>query len=71
MAMASIDLEAMDSLVTAMNTAASDLRGKRGDLAGILGGVSLDTSRPYPLETAAGWADEQVPGLRRRRTFCR
>ena len=66
MAMASIDLEAMDSLVTTMNTAASDLRGKRGDLAGILGGVSLDTSRPYPLETAAGWVDDQVPGLRRR-----
>jgi hypothetical protein len=66
MAMASIDIEAMESLVSTMNTAASDLRGKKGDLVGILSGVSLDTSRPWPLETAAGWVDDQVPGLRRR-----
>lgn len=66
MAEAYIDIEAMESLVTTMNTAASDLRGKKGDLVGILSGVSLDTSRPWPLETAAAWVDAQVPGLRRR-----
>ncbi len=66
MAMAAIDLEAMESLVTTMGTAASDLRGVKSDLAGILGGVSLDTSPPRPLETAASWVEGQVPGLRRR-----
>jgi hypothetical protein len=66
MAMAAIDLEAMESLVTTMGTAASDLRGVKSDLAGILGGVSLDTSPPQPLETAASWVESQVPGLRRR-----
>jgi hypothetical protein len=66
MAMASIDLDAMKSLVTTMGTAATDLRGVKSDLAGTLGGVSLDTSPPYPLETAASWVDGQVPGLRRR-----
>ena len=63
---ATIDLEAMQSLVDTMNTAATDLRGTRSDLAGILSGVSLDTSPPYPLETAASWVEGQVPGLRRR-----
>ncbi len=61
-----IDLEAMQSLVTTMGTAATDLRGVKADLAGILGGVSLDTSPPQPLETAASWVESQVPGLRRR-----
>lgn len=66
MVMAAIDLEAMQSLVNTMNTAASDLRGKKTDLAGTLGGVDLDTSPPQPLEQAAGWVEQQVPGLRRR-----
>jgi len=66
MAEATIDLEAMQSLVDTMNDAAADLRSARSDLAGILGGVSLDTSPPQPLETAATWVDGQVPGLRRR-----
>ena len=66
MAEATIDLEAMQSLVTAMNSAAADLRGVKSGLTGILSGVSLDTSPPQPLETAAVWVDGQVPGLRRR-----
>ena len=66
MAEATIDLEAMQSLVDTMNTAAGDLRGARSDLVGTLAGVSLDTSPPQPLETAASWVDGQVPGLRRR-----
>jgi hypothetical protein len=66
MAEATIDLEAMQSLVTTMNTAAADLRAAKSDLTGILSGVSLDTSPPYPLETAASWVEAQVPGLRRR-----
>jgi hypothetical protein len=66
MAEATIDLEAMQSLVDAMNGAAADLRGARSDLSGILSGVSLDTSPPQPLETVASWVDGQVPGLRRR-----
>ena len=66
MAEATIDLEAMQSLVNTMNTAAGDLRGAKSDLSGILSGVSLDTSPPQPLETAATWVDGQVPGLRRR-----
>jgi len=66
MAMAAIDLDAMRSLCTTMGTAASDLRGIKGDLVGILGGVALDTSPPQPLETAASWVESQVPGLRRR-----
>lgn len=66
MAEATIDLEAMQSLVDTMNTAAGDLRGAKSELTGILGGVSLDTSPPQPLEAAALWVDSQVPGLRRR-----
>jgi hypothetical protein len=66
MAEATIDLEAMKSLVDTMNTASTDLRGKKSDLVGILSGVSLDTAPPYPLETAATWVDGQVPGLHRR-----
>lgn len=66
MAEATIDLEAMQSLVDTMNTAAADLRAVKADLVGILSGVVLDTSPPQPLETAAVWVDGQVPGLRRR-----
>jgi len=66
MAEATIDLEAMQSLVDTMNSAAGDLRGARSDLVGTLVSVALSTSPPQPLEAAASWVDSQVPGLRRR-----
>jgi len=66
MATASIDLEAMQNLVDTMNTAATDLRGSKTTISGLLSGVSLDTGTTQPLETAASWVDAQVPGLRRR-----
>jgi hypothetical protein len=66
MAEALIDLEAMQSLVDTMNSAAADLRGARSDLVATLVSVALSTSPPQPLEAAATWVDTQVPGLRRR-----
>lgn len=66
MSESTINLEAMGNLVRVMNGAEHDLLGVKSDLAGILSGVSLDSSKPKPLQTAADWVHGQVPDLRRR-----
>lgn len=66
MAMASITIEAMRSLVTTIRTAGEDLRGARTAMAGQLSGAGLSSSAPAPMNRVAAWCDEQLPGLVRR-----
>jgi hypothetical protein len=66
MAMASITIEAMRSLVTTIRTAGEDLRGARTAMAGELSQAGLSSSAPAPMNRVAAWCDEQLPGLVRR-----
>lgn len=66
MVMASIDIDAMDNLLSTMRTAGTEFQGRRSDLRNILFNQSLPTGSVGPLTTAAQWCSDQVPGLTRR-----
>lgn len=66
MVMASIDIDAMDSLLSTMRTAGTEFQGRRTDLRSILFNQSLPTGSVAPFTTAAQWCSDQVPGLTRR-----
>lgn len=66
MVMASIDIDAMDSLLSTMRTAGTEFQGRRTDLRNILFNESLPTGSVAPLTTAAQWCSDQVPDLTRR-----
>lgn len=63
---ASIDLAAMSSLISAMNNAATNLPYDRYGFTSALGAVDVDASPSQKLVTVANWADQEIPGLRRR-----
>lgn len=66
MVMASIDIDAMDSLLSTMRAAGTEFQGRRTDLRNILFNESLPTGSVAPLTTAAQWCSDQVPDLTRR-----
>jgi len=66
MALATIDVAGMGDVVSGVERGMDRLESARSVLAGRLARHDLDTSRTHTLGTAAQWARDALPGLRRR-----
>lgn len=66
MTLASIDIDAMDRLLSTFRTAGQEFQGRRTDLHGILFSNGLTTGSVVPISTTARWCDDQIPHLTRR-----
>lgn len=66
MALAKIDVAGMADVVTGVEQGADRLEAARSVLSGRLARHDLDTSRTHTLGSAAQWARDTLPGLRRR-----
>jgi hypothetical protein len=64
--MASIDIPAMGTLISAMSDAASNLPYDKYGLTSSLSPVDVDSSPANKLSAVANWVEQQIPGLRRR-----
>lgn len=65
-ALVRIDVDGMREVVRSVEQAAETLRLVQSDLFWALEGAELDTSETLRLATATTWAEEELPGLRRR-----
>ncbi|TDE10151.1 hypothetical protein [Jiangella asiatica] len=66
MAEASIDIEQMSALVSAMEAASSTVGQSKRSMTDLLSGVDVDTSSMNRLDDVGGWVSDQLPGVRRR-----
>src|SRR3954451_4131396 len=71
MAMASINIPAMTSLASALDSASSELPYDQYGFRSILGDVDVDASPASGLGTVAAWVDSQIPGILRRLALAR
>ncbi len=71
MARSSIDLDGMASLISSLETAASCLHTTQRSLRLDADRADVPTSALSRIEGVAGWADDELPGLRRRLDIAR